>query len=68
MIDVTVDLALENEIKDALGANCEVLLLCPNTQTRQQLEKLQVLDLISIENNYSLREQALQAALTHVST
>jgi sulfate permease, SulP family len=68
MIDVTVGLALENAIKDALDANCEVLLLCPNTQTRQQLEKFHVLDLIAEDNNYLFREQALQVALTHVVT
>ena len=32
MIDVTVGLALENAIKDAQDAHCEVLLLCPNSK------------------------------------
>lgn len=68
MIDVTVGLALENAIKDALDANCEVLLICPNTETRQQLEKFHVLTLVPVENNYLDREQALQTALTYVST
>lgn len=68
MIDVTVGLALENAIKDALDAHCEVLLICPNTETRQQLDKFQVLTLVTIENNYLDREQALQAALIYVST
>ena len=68
MIDVTVGLALENAIKDALDAQCEVLLVCPNTETREQLEKFQVLTLISQQNNYLKREQALQAALSYVST
>ncbi|MGY5453185.1 SulP family inorganic anion transporter [Agarivorans sp. MS3-6] len=68
MIDVTVGLALENAIKDAQDAHCEVLLLCPNTQTRQQLEKFNILELISDDNVYSFREQALQAALKHVAT
>jgi SulP family sulfate permease len=67
MIDVTVGLALENAIKDALDANCEVLLLCPNTETRQQLEKFHVLDLIPHDKHYVFREQALQVALAHVS-
>lgn len=65
MIDVTVGLALENAIKDAQEANCEVLLLCPNMQTRQQLERFHVLDLIAEGNCYLFREQALQSALTH---
>ena len=68
MIDVTLGLALENAIKDALDANCEVLLVCPNIETRQQLEKFHILTLISKENNYLNREKALQTALTHVST
>ncbi len=67
MIDVTVGLALENAIKDALEANCEVFLLCPNPHTRQQLEKFYVLNLIPQENHYSFREQALEAALSHLS-
>lgn len=67
MIDVTVGLALENAIKDALDANCEVLLLCPNTDTRERLDKLNVLDLIPADNHCMSREQALQSALEHVA-
>jgi len=67
MIDVTVGMALENAIKDALDAQCEVLLLCPNVETRERLEKLKVLGLISSNNHCSSREQALQSALTHIS-
>jgi len=66
MIDVTVGLALENAIKNALEAKCEVLLLCPHKQTRDQLEKLNVLELINNNEQYQSREQALQAALEHV--
>lgn len=66
MIDVTVGLALENAIKDAQDVDCEVLLLCPNTQTRQQLEKFNITGLIANDNNFSSREQALQAALAHI--
>jgi SulP family sulfate permease len=66
MIDVTVGLALENAIKDAQDANCEVLLLCPNRQTRQQLEKFHILELIAEDNNYLFRQQALIAALDHI--
>lgn len=68
MIDVTVGIALENAIKDALDAKCEVLLICPNSETRQQLDKFHVLTLVPIENNCLDREQALQTALTYVST
>ncbi len=66
MIDVTVGLALENAIKDAVDTQCEVLLLCPNTQTYQQLEKFHILELISEGNNCQTREQALEMALKYV--
>jgi SulP family sulfate permease len=66
MIDVTVGLALENAIKDALDAKCEVFLLCPNEQTRQQLERFHVIDLISSNNTYSFRHEALEAALEYI--
>lgn len=67
MIDVTVGLALENAIKDAQDAQCDVLLLCPNSKTRQQLEKFSVIDLISEDDDFVDREGALQAALTRVA-
>ncbi|WP_434939773.1 SulP family inorganic anion transporter [Shewanella sp. HL-SH8] len=66
MIDVTVGLALENAIKDALEANCEVFLLCPNQQTREQLGKFQAIDSLPKENTFLFRYEALQAALKHV--
>lgn len=71
MIDVTVGLALENAIKDALDAKCEVILLCEHTQARQRLEKLNIFQLISSnshleKNEFKSRTEALQAALVHV--
>lgn len=66
MIDVTVGLALENAINDALDANCAVYLLCPNKQIWQQLEKFHILDLVPIENTYSFRYEALRAATKQV--
>jgi SulP family sulfate permease len=66
MIDVTVGLALENALKDALDAKCEVFLLCPNERTRQQLERFHVLDLVPCNNTYSLRHEALEAALMYI--
>jgi SulP family sulfate permease len=68
MIDVTVGLALENAIKDAQDAQCEVFLLCPNEQTRQQLQRFQILELVPEENTHSFRVDALQAALKLVDT
>lgn len=66
MIDVTVGLALENAIKDALDANCAVYLLCPNERTREQLEKFHVIDLVPNDNMYQFRYEALNAAVEHV--
>jgi sulfate permease, SulP family len=66
MIDVTVGLALENAIKDALDAQCEVYLLCPNENTRQQLDKFHVLDLVPESNTYRFRYEALTAATSYV--
>ncbi|MFT6690839.1 MAG: SulP family sulfate permease, partial [Colwellia sp.] len=66
MFDVTVGLALENVIKDAREANCAVFLLCPNQQTRKQLEKFELLAMVPTENTYTYRHEALQAALNYV--
>ncbi|MGI3007381.1 SulP family inorganic anion transporter [Vibrio parahaemolyticus] len=68
MLDVTVGLALENAIKDALDAHCEVYLLCPNQRTREQLEKFHVIDLVPDNNMYQFRYEALNAAVEHVES
>lgn len=68
MIDVTVGLALENAINDALDANCAVYLLCPHKQIWQQLEKFHILDLVPAENIYSFRYEALRAATAQVES
>ncbi|HAS6348104.1 SulP family inorganic anion transporter [Vibrio sp. IRLE0018] len=66
MIDVTVGLALENAIKDAQEAQCDVYLLCPNERVREQLEKFHVLDLVPDENTFKFRYEALNAAVKKV--
>ncbi|HCG5949719.1 TPA: SulP family inorganic anion transporter [Vibrio parahaemolyticus] len=68
MLDVTVGLALENAIKDALDTRCEVYLLCPNQRTREQLEKFHVIDLVPDNNMYQFRYEALNAAVAHVES
>ncbi|MEK2019226.1 SulP family inorganic anion transporter [Vibrio parahaemolyticus] len=68
MLDVTVGLALENAIKDALDARCEVYLLCPNQRTREQLEKFHIIDLVPDNNMYQFRYEALNAAVAHVES
>lgn len=66
MIDVTVGLVLENAIKDAQEAQCDVYLLCPNERVREQLEKFHVLDLVPDENTFKFRYEALNAAVNKV--
>lgn len=66
MIDVTVGIALENAIKDAQDAHCEVFLLCPNKHTLEELEKFDILDLVPDGNTYSFRYETLQAALAYL--
>ncbi|WP_047049837.1 SulP family inorganic anion transporter [Vibrio mexicanus] len=66
MIDVTVGLALENAIQDALDAQCSVYLLCPNEKTREQLEKFKVIDQVPDGNTFKFRYEALNAAIKHV--
>lgn len=68
MIDVTVGLALENAIKDALDAKCQVYLLCPNQRTREQLEKFHVIDLVPDANIYQFRYEALNSAVKCVES
>lgn len=66
MIDVTVGLALENAIKDAQEAKCEIFLLCPNMNTRQQLAKFALLEQLLKDNAYTNRHEALQASVDYV--
>ena len=68
MIDVTVGLALENAVRDALDADCAVLLLCPNEQTYEQLEKCNILDLVPLEKHCKTRSEALSSALELIRT
>ncbi|SYZ82226.1 sulfate permease family protein [Vibrio paracholerae] len=68
MIDVTVGLALENAIRNALEVNCEVYLLCPNEKTRSELEKFHFIDLVPDQNMFTFRYEALNAAVKQVNT
>tara|TARA_B100000767_G_C19262320_1_gene327772 strand:+ start:144 stop:371 length:228 start_codon:yes stop_codon:yes gene_type:complete len=62
-IDVTVGLVIENAVKDAKDVNCDVFVMCPNEQTSQQLSKFDVLRLVSEENTFLYRDEALQKTL-----
>ncbi len=66
MIDVTVALALENAMRDALDAGCEVFLYSPNEQTMEQLEKIQIRDWIDEEHIVDSRTDALEKGLAVV--
>ncbi|WP_411994878.1 SulP family inorganic anion transporter [Agarivorans sp. DSG3-1] len=66
MIDVTVALALENAMRDALDAGCEVFLYSPNEQTMHQLEKIQIRDWIDEDHIVDSRTEALEKGLAVV--
>ncbi|WP_051326745.1 SulP family inorganic anion transporter [Aliagarivorans taiwanensis] len=66
MIDVTVALALENAMRDALDAGCQVFLYCPNEQAMEQLEKMQIRNWVDGEYIVSSRIEALQKGLAIV--
>ncbi|MCE2596928.1 SulP family inorganic anion transporter [Motilimonas cestriensis] len=63
MIDVTVALALENAIKDALEARCQVFILCPHQDTQAQLDRLSVSEMVPKSQFLDSRQAALEAAL-----
>jgi SulP family sulfate permease len=63
MIDMTVGLALENAIKDAIEAHCEVFIYCPNDDAKHQLERLGIDELIGKERFVNTRLQALNNSL-----
>lgn len=63
MIDVTVALALENAMRDALDADCEVFLFCPGEQTMEQLERLEIRQWLKPENIVASRMEALEKGL-----
>ncbi|MBD1388689.1 SulP family inorganic anion transporter [Neiella sp. HB171785] len=66
MIDMTVALALENAMRDALEAGCEVFLFSPNEQTMEQLEKMKIRDWIDDYHVVSSRYEGLQKGLEKV--
>ncbi|BBN81413.1 sodium-independent anion transporter [Pseudoalteromonas sp. A25] len=63
MLDVTVSLALENAIIDALDANCEVFIYSPNKETSEQLHRFNIRERLGINAFCKSREQALNLAL-----
>ncbi len=63
MLDVTVSLAIENAILDALEANVEVYIFSPNRDTTMQLEKFNIRDRLTPLAFCASRELAIERAL-----
>ncbi|PHI38713.1 sodium-independent anion transporter [Pseudoalteromonas sp. GCY] len=63
MIDVTVGLAIENAITDALDANCSVFIYSPNLETTDKLKRLNIHDRLGDRAFCDSREIALSQAI-----
>ncbi|AZZ97914.1 SulP family inorganic anion transporter [Pseudoalteromonas sp. R3] len=63
MLDVTVSLAIENAISDALDADCQVFIYSPNKDTSEQLQKFNIRSKLGEHAFCNSREQALSRAL-----
>lgn len=64
MIDVTVALALENAMRDAIDADCEVFLYCPGEQTMAQLERLEIRQWLGGDKIVKSRAEAMEKGLS----
>jgi len=62
MMDLTVGLALENAIKDAIESDCKVFIFCPNGQAIERLEKLGIPSLLPSDAFVDSRLEALERA------
>ncbi|MCV2402883.1 SulP family inorganic anion transporter [Marinomonas sp. C2222] len=63
MMDLTISLALENAIKDAIDAKCNVYIYSPNGETTERLEKLGVLKRLPHNAFCESRQSALEQAV-----
>ncbi|WP_171040212.1 SulP family inorganic anion transporter [Pseudoalteromonas sp. S2755] len=63
MIDVTVGLAIENAITDALDADCSVFIYSPNLETTDKLKRLNIHDRLGDRAFCDSREIALSQAI-----
>ncbi|WP_137169813.1 SulP family inorganic anion transporter [Marinomonas sp. FW-1] len=68
MMDLTIGLALENAIKDAIEADCAVYIYSPNGQTTERLEKLGVLSRLPNNAFCDSRKSALVQAVNNLTT
>lgn len=62
MLGVTASLAVENVVKEAIGKERPVFIVCAPGQTQKRLKQLKVLDLVPPERVMDDRLAALQAA------
>ncbi|OCQ23314.1 sodium-independent anion transporter [Pseudoalteromonas luteoviolacea] len=67
MLDVTVSLAIENAISDAVDANVEVFIYSPNPETSERLNKINVREKLGDDAFCHSRESALNKALEAMS-
>ncbi|QUX91922.1 sodium-independent anion transporter [Marinomonas sp. A3A] len=67
MMDLTIGLALENAIKDAIEAGCAVYIFSPNGQTTERLEKLGVLSRLPHNAFCDSRKSALIQAVASLT-
>ncbi|CCQ12122.1 Sulfate permease [Pseudoalteromonas luteoviolacea B = ATCC 29581] len=67
MLDVTVSLAIENAILDALDSHVDVFIYSPNRDTTMQLERFNLRDRLSPLAFCATRELALQRALEAIA-
>jgi len=68
MMDLTIGLALENAIKDAIDADCAVYIYSPNGQTTERLEKLGVISRLPDNAFCDSRLQALEHATNSITS
>ncbi|MCF6439397.1 SulP family inorganic anion transporter [Pseudoalteromonas luteoviolacea] len=67
MLDVTVSLAIENAITDAIDANVQVFIYSPNQETSEKLNKINIREKLGTDAFCQSREAALNKALEAMS-
>ncbi|KZN56566.1 SulP family inorganic anion transporter [Pseudoalteromonas luteoviolacea] len=67
MLDVTVSLAIENAITDAIDANVQVFIYSPNQETSEKLNKINIREKLGTDAFCQSREAALNKALDAMS-
>ena len=63
LIDTTVSLAIENAVKDAVEQGKQVIIACPEADTRQTFHRMGLTDLVGGQNVVATRIEALRRAI-----